>query len=154
MQATKAIENQLQQIEHYCSIYQRVNTKISAVNVGWHLDHSLKVINAVVKNMEQSDPSLYKDNFSFVGKLLLAFNYFPRGKAKVPKHVKPPEIVLKEAIILQLDLAKKNVQEIEKLNSNAYFKHPMFGNVNKARVSSFLKAHTNHHLKIVKNILK
>ena len=51
----------------------------------WHLDHSLKVINAVVKNMEQSDPSLYKDNFSFVGKLLLAFNYFPRGKAKTCK---------------------------------------------------------------------
>ena len=30
----------------------------------------------------------------------------------------------------------------------------MFGNVNKARVFSFLKAHTNHHLKIVKSILK
>ena len=120
----------------------------------WHLDHSLKVINAVVKNMEQSDPSLYKDNFSFVGKLLLAFNYFPRGKAKAPKHVKPPETILKEAIILQLDVAKKNVKEIENLNNNAYFKHPMFGNVNKARVFSFLKAHTNHHLKIVKSILK
>jgi hypothetical protein len=66
----------------------------------------------------------------------------------------PPEIVSKDAIITQLALAKENIHKIENLDKNVFFKHPMFGNVNKKRVLPFLKAHKNHHLKIVKSILK
>ena len=148
------VENQLKQMESYLPNCESINAKISKANVAWHLDHNLKVINSVVKVMHESDPNLYKDNFSFLGKVLLKFNFFPKGKAKAPKHVMPPEIVSKEDIISQLALAKKNLKEIENLDKNAHFKHPLFGNVNKARVLTFLKAHTNHHLKIVKSILK
>ncbi|QTE21709.1 DUF1569 domain-containing protein [Polaribacter cellanae] len=151
---TSTLENQLTQIENYIPYFERINTKASKANVAWHLDHSLKVINSVVGVLQNSNPNLYKDNFSFLGKVLLKFNFFPKGKAKAPKHVLPPEIVLKEDIISQLVLAKANIREIEKLDVNAYFKHPLFGNVNKVRVIPFLKAHTNHHLKIVKSILK
>ena len=131
-----------------------INTNVSKANVAWHIDHSLKVINAVVKNMQDSDTALYKDNFSLVGKLLLKFKYFPRGKAKAPKYVTPPQTILKDDIISQLTEARAHIKTISNLNPNAYFKHPLFGNVNKARVIQFLDAHTNHHLKIVKSILK
>ena len=151
---TSTIQNQLTQIESYISEFEKKNAKVSKVNVGWQLDHSLKVINAVVKTMQNSDPTLYEDNFSFLGKLLLKLNYFPRGKAKAPKYVKPPEVILEEDIITQLATAKENIKAISNLDKNAYFKHPLFGNVNKARVFRFLNAHTNHHLKIVKSILK
>ena len=112
------VENQLKQMESYLPNCESINAKISKANVAWHLDHNLKVINSVVKVMHESDPNLYKDNFSFLGKVLL------------------------------------NLKEIDNLDKNAHFKHPLFGNVNKARVLTFLKAHTNHHLKIVKSILK
>jgi len=148
------LQNALKDIEDYLPNSEVVNTNISKASVSWHLDHSLKVINAVVKNMQDSDPALYKDNFSFVGKLLLKFKYFPRGKAKAPKHVTPPETILKDDIILQLTEAREQIKTISGLDKNAYFKHPLFGNVNKSRVIRFLDAHTNHHLKIVKSILK
>ncbi|QOD59550.1 DUF1569 domain-containing protein [Polaribacter haliotis] len=151
---TSTLENKLNKIENYIPDFERINTKASKANVAWHLDHSLKVINSVVGVLQNSDPNLYKDNFSFLGKVLLKFNFFPKGKAKAPKHVLPPEIVSKEDIISQLTAAKENIKEIEKLDANAFFKHPMFGNVNKIRVVPFLNAHTNHHLKIVKSILK
>lgn len=154
MQSTKTLENKLNQIESYLSNHNRKNTKVSKVTVGWQLDHSLKVINAVVATMQNSDPKLYKDNFSFLGKVLLKLNYFPKGKAKAPKHVMPPEIVSKSAIISQLALAKEHIKQIESLDENVFFKHPMFGNINKKRVVPFLNTHTNHHLKIVKSILK
>ncbi|WP_405575132.1 DUF1569 domain-containing protein [Winogradskyella sp. Asnod2-B02-A] len=131
-----------------------INISVSKANVAWHIDHSLKVINAVVKNMQDSDTALYKDNFSLVGKLLLKFKYFPRGKAKAPKYVTPPETILKDDIILQLTEARALIKTISSLDNNAFFKHPLFGNINKARVVQFLDAHTNHHLKIVKSILK
>ena len=148
------LQNALKDIEDYLPNSEVVNTNISKASVSWHLDHSLKVINAVVKNMQDSDPALYKDNFSLVGKLLLKFRFFPRGKAKAPKHVTPPETILKDDIILQLTEAREQIKTISGLDKNAYFKHPLFGNVNKSRVIRFLDAHTNHHLKIVKSILE
>ena len=104
--------------------------------------------------LQKSEPNLYKDNFSFLGKVLIKLNFFPKGKAKAPKHVLPPEIILKEDIFSQLAFAKENIKKIDNLDKNAFFKHPLFGNVNKKRVVPFLNAHTNHHIKIVKSILK
>jgi len=151
---SSTLENELNRIENYIPDFKKKDLKISKADVGWQLDHSLKVINAVVTAMKNSDPKLYFNNFKFIGKLLLALNYFPRGKARSPKHVNPPEIILKEDIVSQLSVARANIKEIHNLDKNAFFKHPLFGNINKDRVLSFLNAHTNHHLKIVKSILK
>lgn len=148
------LKNQLDLIEGFISKSEIINTNVSKANVAWHLDHSLKVINAVVKEMQISDSALYEDNFSFLGKLLIKLRFFPRGKAKAPKHVKPPEQILNNDIILQLAEAKQHIETIPSLNKNAFFKHPLFGNINTLRVIRFLEVHTNHHLKIIKSIVK
>ena len=148
------LQNALDQIEGYIPKGERIRANVSKVNVSWHLDHSLKVINSVVKTMQNSDPASYADDFSFLGKLLLKLKYFPRGKAKAPKYVLPSETILIDEIKIQLAEARQNIKAIPSFDKNAYFKHPLFGNVNKSRVSRFLDAHTDHHLKIVKSILK
>lgn len=148
------LQNELNQIEDYIQHSEAINTKVSKVTVAWHLDHSLKVFNAVLTNMQKSDPSTYKDNFSFVGRVIFALKYIPRGKAKAPKHVMASEKIIIEDIKSQLAESRQHIETINSLDTNAYFKHPMFGNVNKPRVVRFLDAHTNHHLKIVKSILK
>ena len=88
------LQNTLNVIEGCISDSERINTNVSKVNVAWHLDHSLKVINSVIKNMQNSDSALYVDNFSFLGKLLLKLKFYPRGKAKAPKYVLPSETIL------------------------------------------------------------
>ena len=80
--------------------------------------------------------------------------FFPRGKAKAPKHVKPPEVILKEDLVRQITLAKTNIETIASLNKNAFFKHPLFGDVNTPRIYRFLVLHTNHHLKIIEDVVK
>ncbi|PQJ80203.1 DUF1569 domain-containing protein [Polaribacter porphyrae] len=149
-----SLEHKLNEIESYITQFEKSKLKISKATVGWHLDHSLKVINGVITTMKTSDVGSYKDNFSFLGKVFFTIGHFPKGKAKAPKRVLPPKIILKEDIINQLVIAKKNIQDISSLNENAYFKHPIFGNINKVRVVRFLETHTNHHLKIIKSILK
>jgi hypothetical protein len=151
---TAVLENRLQLLESYIPNYEDTNTNVSKASVAWHLDHSLKVINSVVKSMENSDPALYENNFKFLGKVFLKLGFFPRGKAKSPKYVNPPEIILKSDIIIQLEEAKQNIKALKHLDKKAYFKHPLFGNINKLRVVRFLDTHTNHHLKIVKSIIK
>ncbi|BAO75860.1 hypothetical protein [Winogradskyella sp. PG-2] len=148
------LQNALNDIESYLPNSEVVNTNVSKVNVSWHLDHSLKVINAVVTNIENSDPTKYINNFSFLGRIVFALNYIPRGKGKAPKSVIPNEIILIDDIKIQLAEARERIKIIPTLDKNAFFKHPLFGNVNTARVIKFLDAHTNHHLKIMKSILK
>ncbi|MDA9317088.1 DUF1569 domain-containing protein [Polaribacter sp.] len=149
-----SLENSLKRLESYIPYIEKSNSKISKANVAWQLDHSLKVFNGIATVLQESDPNLYVDNFSLMGKVLLQLNYIPRGKAKAPKYLASPEIILKEDLLTQLVLAKAHISAIEKLDKNAFFKHPLFGNVNHARAFRFLKVHTHHHLKIVKAILK
>ncbi|MEO9571144.1 MAG: DUF1569 domain-containing protein [Polaribacter sp.] len=148
------LENRLKTLESYIPHSKSIDVTISKAAVAWHIDHSLKVINAVVISMKSSDPTLFRNNFSFLGKLFFKLGFFPRGKAKAPKYVKPPEVILDSAIIIQLAEARKHIKEIKELNENAYFRHPIFGHIQKKRVIRFIDIHTNHHLKIIKSILK
>lgn len=150
----KKLNLAVESLEAHIENYAVSNPKISDANVAWHIDHSLKVINRVVASLQSSDPKMYANNFSFLGKLFFTFGFFPRGKAKAPTYVKPPEVILKEDLVSQTELAKDNIKTITELDKNAFFKHPIFGNVNTTRVSRFLILHTNHHLKIINDILK
>lgn len=152
--SSKKINQYINTLEAHIANHETNNPKVSKATIGWQIDHSLKVINNVSKALQSSDPNDYEKNFSFLGKVFFTLGIFPRGKAKAPKHVKPPEIILKEDLITQIEEAKINVKTIKGLNDNAFFKHPLFGHVNKKRVNRFLEIHTNHHLKIINDILK
>ncbi len=154
MASTKSSNNYINQIEHFIPKYEFENPKVSKASIGWHLDHSLKVINNVIGSLQNSDPAEYQNNFSFLGKVFFTLGFFPRGKAKAPTHVLPAEHVTKADLLSQLEKAKTNIETIKNLNQNGYFKHPMFGHVNTKRVNRFLMLHTNHHLKIIRDILK
>lgn len=151
---SKKLNLAIEKLESHLENYKVSNNYVSKTNVAWHLDHSLKVINSVIKTLQSSDPSTYKANFSILGRVFFTLGFFPRGKAKAPKYVTPPETIVKEDIISQLDLAKSNVKIIDNLDKNAYFKHPIFGNVNTTKVHRFLILHTNHHLKIIDDIVR
>jgi len=144
----------LSRLESHIENHTISNPKVSKSGIAWHVDHSLKVINNVCIALQKSDPSTFKNNFSFLGKLFFTLGFFPRGKAKAPKYVTPPEVVLKEDLISQLQEAKTNMNSIADLDKNAYFKHPLFGHVNKKRIYTFLVLHTTHHLKIIEDIMK
>ncbi|WCO01429.1 DUF1569 domain-containing protein [Psychroserpens ponticola] len=151
--SSKKLNLALETLETHIEHHTVANPKVSNSDVAWHIDHSLKVINKVTASLQASLPNTYKNNFSFLGKLFFTLGFFPRGKAKAPKYVKPPEVVLKKDLISQTELAKANVKTIASLDKNAYFKHPIFGNVNTTRVYRFLLLHTNHHLKIINDIM-
>ena len=151
---SKKIKQLLLDLDEQIENHEIINPKISKATIGWQIDHSLKVINNVANALQTSDPKLYENNFSFLGKLFFILGFFPRGKAKAPKHVKPPEIILEKELIAQVQLAKSNIETLNTLEVNTFFKHPLFGNVNTKRVHRFLEIHTNHHLKIIKDILK
>jgi hypothetical protein len=153
MTNTHKLFKYLDKIESNIPKFEEKNLKVSKTNIGWQIDHSLKVINSVIKTLQSSDPTLYKNDFKLLGKLFFTLGFFPRGKAKAPKYVRPPEVIIEENLISQVQLAKFNIESLKNLDPNAFFKHPLFGNINTKRVHRFLELHTNHHLKIIEDIL-
>jgi hypothetical protein len=147
------LSKQFRAIKGYIKDIEIEDLRISKGNVGWHIDHLLKVINNVSDALVKSNSNDYKKEFSGLRMITFAIGFFPRGKARSPKRVLPPEIILIEDLENQLELAIKNLDSIKNLEENQFFIHPLFKQLNKKQTTKFLKLHTNHHLKIVRDIL-
>jgi hypothetical protein len=148
------IDKSIIAIEKSIPFFEKKHINTSSVNVAWHLDHSLKVINSVCKALNCSKSENYKPTFSFVKSFVFLTGTIPRGKAKAPKHVVSTTDILIESLEEQLNFAKSNLIEIKKLPSKSHFLHPIFGMLPLKKSLRFLAIHTNHHLKIVEEILK
>lgn len=144
----------LNQIEEYIPFHEKISPSISKSNVGWQLDHSLKVINGVCTIMIKTNPDKYKKDFNLWRFVLFTLCYIPRGRAKAPKVVLPPEIISQEDLLKQLQAARTHIKQLMPLPETSHFIHHVFGMLSKKQTLRFLEVHTKHHLKIVNDILK
>lgn len=146
------LSDELAKIESAIEFRDRINPDISRADIAWHLDHMLKVINGIYHSISQSDPEQFKPDFNFKRKIIFTIGNIPRGKGKSPKSVLPPEKIKTKDIVKQLDQAKENLMNVNSLKKDQYFSHYIFGILNKEKTKRFLEIHTNHHLKIVRDI--
>ncbi len=144
----------LTQLEGHIPDYKKINATVSQSTVGWQVEHSLLVVNGVINELKKSNPEDYRWKFNKIRLLLQIINKIPRGKAKAPKSVKPMDSTSMDGLILNIELAKKQVIDLEKLPAKSHFTHPLFGDLKLKSALWFLKLHTKHHLKIIEDILK
>ncbi len=150
----KYLEAELAEIKKHISQKDVLVTSVSKSNVAWHLSHCLMVISGVCKMMKTSDPTKYKSEFSWPKLFVFTLGRIPRGKAKAPRVVRPADDIGVEKIMLELAAVVKLLEAYEQLDKNAHFRHPYFKTLNKQETIKFLRLHTVHHLKIVRDILK
>ena len=148
------LDGQFSEIVGHIPHRDRRNPKVSKEDVAWHLDHSLKVINRTYEALERSEPQNFSSSLSLSRVIVFTSGRFPRGMAQAPKSVRPPKEIDTDSLYLQLEEARKNLEKIESLEANAHFRHPYFKVINKSQTKRFLKIHTAHHLRIVRDILK
>ena len=149
------LNNLLAQIEEHIPNKTQINPSVSKSDVGWQLDHALKVINGVCSILIKTDPNnKYKKEFNVIRTVLFALCYIPRGKARAPKVVLPPDVIKEEDLFNQLREAHNHIKAVKPLPKTSHFKHHVFGTLTKQQTLRFLEIHTKHHLKIVNDILK
>lgn len=151
---SKQLSKQLDDIEQLIPQRDSSNEAVSKADVAWHLDHSLKVVNRIYEAVENSDPANYTYQFSWSRLAIFAWGDFRRGVAKSPAVVVPPEMIDTEDLYAQLAAARKTLENFQTLPKNSFYKHFAFKNINRKRTIRFLEVHTNHHLKIMRDILK
>lgn len=150
----KKLNSLLDKLEAKIENYSKFNQAISEGNVGWHIVHSCLVISSVCNVVSKSNPTTYIKRFSFKAFMVLLLNSFPRGKAKAPSFTVPSEELNPASILKSIQSARTNLVLLAKADKNQYFTHPIFGDLNTEQTFKFLAVHTNHHLKIIKDILK
>ncbi len=145
----------INQLESKISQFETTNFSISGASVGWHIEHSLKTIDQIITACKNSEPSKYKWQFNFKRFLILTIaKKIPRGKAKAPKIVRPDGEISIQSLEISIQKVYENITDWDKLDNNAHFYHPFFGDLNKKETENFLVLHTKHHLSIIKDILK
>jgi len=142
----------LKQVENYIEFDQKVNPIISNETIGWHIAHSCMVINSITNAIVQSNPLNAKPVFSAAYYWVLLTNHIPRGKAKAPNIVIPKQSITQEQIEQEVELAKANLQTLASAQKDKYFTHPIFGDLDVPKTLKFFAVHTNHHLKIIRDI--
>ena len=147
------LNNLLDELELQIANYSKLNQAVSEGNVGWHIVHSCLVINSVCGAVLKSDASKFIKKFSIKAFLVLLLNSFPRGKAKAPSFTLPSEELNPASILKSIQAARASIETLAKAGKNQYFTHPIFGDLNTGQTFKFLGVHTNHHLKIIKDIL-
>jgi hypothetical protein len=148
------IDELLTQLENNIPHCETARVEVSEGAVGWHIEHCLLIVNKVTDSLIQSDPKDYKWKFSFIRIMVLNLKKIPRGKAKAPKAVQPKDNIDKSELEIHLSKTRNSIKELEFLSNDKYFKHPFFGNLKLKQTINFLEIHTNHHLKIIEDIIK
>jgi len=148
----KKLNSLITQLESHIPNYEKTNPIVSQSTIGWQIDHSLLVINGVIAELKNSNPENYKWKFNKIRLMIQITNTIPRGKIRVPKAVKPIDVATIEDLKAKLELAKKNLAQMETLPAKSYFTHLFFGDLKLKTTIWFLKLHTKHHLKIIEDI--
>ncbi|AFC24622.1 DUF1569 domain-containing protein [Saprospira grandis] len=127
--------------------------EVSERGVDWHIEHSLKAAIAMLQAIVDSDPAQFKPKFSPSKSLILATGKIPRGKAKAPKMINNREAIDLSQLPSLLEKSEALLQLVQKQAEKAYFDHPFFGHLRRNQGIKFVAIHTNHHLKIIRDIV-
>ena len=147
------LDEELTELESYLGDRDKLAKEVSAVGVAWHVDHALKVILSIYDEVQGSDPEAYRANFNFIRPFVFATGRMPRGVGKAPQSVLPPDEILTEDIREQLAMVRTVLPKFSGLDKKQHYNHYFFGVLNRRRALKFLKIHTRHHLRIIRDII-
>jgi hypothetical protein len=148
------LDQLLEHLETKIPFAPKLNNQVSAVNVGWHIDHTLLVNERISDALMASDPANLNSKFNKKKFVIFLTKRMPRGRAKAPKSVIPREEKTIEQLQAKLASTREKMRALIDLHANSNFDHPVFGNLNLYETVKFLCIHTKHHIHIIDDILK
>lgn len=143
----------LNEVASYIDLRDSVNLKVSEASVAWHMDHIYLMVNQLHKALKYSDESNYIAESNTTRDYVFNSKTLPRGRVTAPEVVRPAENVTTNTLQRHYDEALATAEKLPLLAEKKHFKHPILGTMNRDETIKFLNIHTEHHLKIIREIL-
>ncbi len=137
----------------YLPRHQATAPAISAWSVGQHIHHCYLATNTVIAEMQAPKSEPYRYQFSIPRLFCFTLGTIPRGKGKAPQAVIPTDTPTLEQLTRELDQSDALTARYDALPRDAYWRHPVFGRLNKPLNDRLTTIHNHHHIKIIKDIL-
>jgi hypothetical protein len=148
----KQLAELINELESFIPHRDKLDTAVSAGSIGWHIEHCLLTLDIVIEKMKQSIPGEFKPKFYLWKYVVLVTQKIPRGRVRAPKIVQPKNEQSKELLQEHVESVRSRIKILGSLEKNHHFPHPFLGQMNLKQGIKFLKIHTRHHLRIMKEI--
>ena len=148
------LDDLLDQLQTKIPYFDRSNQAVSSSGVGWHIEHTLLTLSRIQHALSKSDPKDYKWKFNFIRILVFATNKIPRGRGKSPEVVQPKGNIDADSLSSHIIKIRAKTMAFDSMSKDQFFVHPYFGKLKLKQAIKFLEIHTDHHLKIINDILK
>lgn len=149
----KPLDQLLKELENNLPMMQRQNPAVSEASVGWHIEHTILAAIKMINAVAHSDPEKYRGRFNWRRSLVFATGRIPRGKAKAPQAVIPTSQMDATAITAQMATLRDKLHHMSMLKPKHFFEHPFFGPLHVKHTLRAIQIHTQHHLKIIQEII-
>ena len=130
--------------------------RISLWNTEQQLEHATQVLARVLTKLTNETTEPFESPLKPIAKLMLFLGHIPRGRAQAPDYVRPHKRPPGEILEL-IESTKQLLTEIQvgkRQLTSAGFHHGLLGYFNQKQWLRFLIVHTDHHLRIVRDIRK
>ena len=128
--------------------------RVSAWSPAEHLDHSIRVTASVLKNV--ADSNEIAGGINLLGRIILLAGRIPRGRGRSPERFRGAltDRTALEAAITSVEQQLATNDRALLLSPKVISRHPRFAGLTAEQALRFLAIHTDHHLRIVRDILR
>lgn len=147
------LDEHLEELEQGIDQFEMTHTAISEKQIGWHIDHSFRVILAMEIALRQSNPEEYRPKSSLARSILFRRGKIKRGTANAPKLVMSKRKIKSENLQTMAKLAKDAIRDMQDCNPHCFANHPNVGVLKRDDAMRFIEIHTAHHLDIIRDIM-
>lgn len=129
---------------------------ISGWSAAEQLDHTLKVDSSILRRVTDSQElETLPKGINLLGRVILAIGWIPRGKAPSPQALRGErtDCAALRATVAAVRGQVESITQDQVARSAALVPHPRFGGLTTPEALRFAVVHTEHHLKIVREIL-
>ena len=130
---------------------------LSAWTPSEHADHLVKVTTSIVNRILQPDAERVDAPLRMIGRVILTIGRIPRGAGRSPERLRGVRVAPAE---LHAGLTKLEgkldelTAELLADSRGAIVPHPRFGGLKPSQALRFAAVHIDHHLRIIKDILR
>jgi hypothetical protein len=117
-----------------------------------HVHHCCLAMTAIGRALIASTPPAPPSRASLLARVVFATGRIPRGRGRAPEAVVPEQDAAAETLMALLGESERLLAEAASLPPTAWFKHFVFGPLDRDKTIRFIRMHNHHHLRIIDDI--